>query len=546
MNRTWWKESVIYQIYPRSFNDSNGDGIGDLRGIIEKLDYLKELGVDILWLNPIYQSPNDDNGYDISDYTAIMDEFGTMADFDQLLAAVHARRMRLVMDLVVNHSSDEHRWFQESRKSKDNPYRDFYFWRPQPMNNWQSFFSGSVWTKDEATGEYYLHLFSKKQPDLNWENPQVRQEVYKLMRFWLDKGIDGFRMDVIPFISKRLELLDHPYTDFGKVIEAVYANGPRVHEFLQEMYREALEPYDVMTVGEGSGIPPHLANLYVGSDRQELNMIFHFGHMGIDHGPGGRFDPKHWTLVEFKRIFRVWHEAVGDTGWVNVFLDNHDFPRMVSRFGNDREYRVESAKLLATLLLTLRGTPCIYYGSEIGMTNVMLDNWEEIKDIEARNAYQAAKEKGEDVNKLLQAVNKNGRDNARTPMQWNAGTNAGFTGGTPWLKVNPNHTEINVEAALQHPNSIFYHYQKLLCLRKANPTLIYGDYEELYPDDVRLYGYRRWDADGEFYIFLNFSNKAVDHIFLPKDKKVELILSNYDTDPILLKPWEARIYRVKG
>jgi oligo-1,6-glucosidase len=326
----------------------------------------------------------------------------------------------------------------------------------------------------------------------------------------------------------------------------VYANGPRVHEFLQAMYHEALAPYDVMTVGEGSGIPPHLANLYVGSDRQELNMIFHFGHMGIDHGPGGRFDPQDWTLVEFKRIFREWHEAVGDTGWVNVFLDNHDFPRMVSRFGNDREYRLESAKLLATLLLTLRGTPCIYYGSEIGMANVNLENWDEVRDIEARNAYRAAQEKGEDVNTLLQAVNKNGRDNARTPMQWNASTHAGFTTGTPWLKVNPNYTEVNVEAALQNPNSIFYHYKKLLRLRKANPTLIYGSYEDLYPDDARLYGYRRWDAEGEFYIFLNFSNKAVDHIFLPKDKKVELILSNYDTDPILLKPWEARIYRVKG
>lgn len=393
MNRIWWKESVICQVYPRSFNDSNGDGIGDLRGIIEKLDYLKELGIDIIWLNPIYKSPNDDNGYDISDYTNIMDEFGTMADFDELLKGIHARGMRLVMDLVVNHSSDEHHWFQESRKSKDNPYRDYYFWRPEPMNNWQSFFGGNVWEKDDLTGEYYLHLFSKKQPDLNWENPQVRQEVYHLMRFWLDKGIDGFRMDVIPFISKRTEFLDTNLPDFGNIIEDVYANGPKVHDYLQEMYREALAPYDIMTVGEGSGIPPHLANLYVGSDRNELSMIFHFGHMGIDHSARGRFDSKTWQLSDFKRIFNEWNEAVGEVGWINTFLDNHDFPRMVSRFANDQEYRVESAKLLATLLFTMRGTPCIYYGSEIGMTNITLDSWEDVQDIEAKNAYRAAQEK---------------------------------------------------------------------------------------------------------------------------------------------------------
>jgi len=544
MKRIWWKESVIYQIYPRSFNDSNGDGIGDLRGIIEKLDYLKELGIDIIWLNPIYKSPNDDNGYDISDYTDIMDEFGTMADFDELLEGIHARGMRLVMDLVVNHSSDEHAWFQESRKSKDNPYRDYYFWRPEPMNNWQSFFGGSVWEKDDLTGEYYLHLFSKKQPDLNWENPKVRQEVYKLMRFWLDKGIDGFRMDVIPFISKRMEFLDTNQSDFGKVIEDVYANGPKVHDYIQEMYREALAPYDVMTVGEGSGIPPHLANLYVGSDRKELSMIFHFGHMGIDHGAGGRFDPKTWQLADFKRIFKEWNEAVGEVGWVNVFLDNHDFPRMVSRFANDQEYRTESAKLLATLLLTMCGTPCIYYGSEIGMTNIMLDNWEEVQDIEAKNAYKAAQEKGTDITQLLQKVNKNGRDNARTPMQWDDSLHGGFTTGMPWLKVNPNYTKVNVAESLQNPNSIFYYYQKLLQLRKANPTLIYGNYEMLATTKEQLFAYRRWDSDGEFYIFLNFSSKAIDNIFLPTDKKLEVFISNYQPDPIFLKPWEARVYKV--
>ncbi len=544
MKRTWWKESVIYQIYPRSFKDSNGDGIGDLRGIIQKLDYLQELGIDIIWLNPIYQSPNDDNGYDISDYYNIMDEFGTMADFDELLAAAHQRGIRILMDLVVNHTSDEHFWFQEARKSKDNPYRDYYFWKPEPACNWPSFFSGNVWELDEYTGEYYLHLFSKKQPDLNWENPKLRQEVYQLMRFWLDKGIDGFRMDVIPMISKRLDFPDIDTSDFGKVIVEVYANGPRVHEFLQEMYREALADYDVMTVGEGAGILPQMANDYVGEDRKELSMIFHFGHMSIDHGPGGRFDPKSWELPAFKRVFREWHEAIGDRGWVNVFLDNHDFPRMLSRFGNDKNYRVESAKLLATMLLTMRGTPCIYYGSEIGMTNIELESWEEVNDIEARNAYQMAMRNGIDTNQLLQAVNLNGRDNARTPMQWDDSQYAGFSDTKPWLKLNPNYTNINVAKDLSDPASIFRYYQRLLRLRKANPTLIYGDFEDLAPDHPRLYAYRRKDEAGVFYICLNFSDKAIDFLLLPKDAKLELILSNYTAiDAILLKPWEARVYK---
>lgn len=549
MTHTWWKESVIYQIYPRSFKDTNGDGIGDLRGIIEKLDYLKELGIDIIWLNPIYKSPNDDNGYDISDYYDIMDEFGTMADFDELLAEAHQRGIRILMDLVVNHTSDEHDWFQQSRQSKDNPYRDYYFWKPELANNWPSFFSGSVWQKDDITGEYYLHLFTKKQPDLNWENPAVRQDVYKLMRFWLDKGIDGFRMDVIPMISKRLDFPDADTHDFGQIIERYYANGPRVHEFLQEMYREALADYDVMTVGEGAGIPPEMANDYVGEDRKELSMIFHFGHMGLDHGAGGRFDPKGWTLSEFKRIFNIWHQAVGDRGWVNVFLDNHDFPRMVSRFANDNRYRVESAKLLATLLLTMRGTPCIYYGSEIGMTNIHLDKWEDFDDVEIKNAYQAAKERGDDLDKLMAAANANGRDNARTPMQWDDSPHAGFTTGQPWLKVNPNHTEINVIKDQAAPYSIFRYYQEMLQLRKAHSTLVYGDYEDLNPDSEYIYYYRRYDADGEFYIILNFSSSEIHNIPLPKDAETKLLISNYPTERGFinnLKPWEARVYQVKA
>ena len=357
MTRTWWKESVIYQIYPRSFNDSNGDGIGDLKGIIQKLDYLKELGVDILWISPIYKSPNDDNGYDISDYYNIMDEFGTMDDFDELLEAIHARGMKLLMDLVVNHTSDEHYWFQESRKSKDNPYRDYYYWQPEKPNNWQSFFTGDAWELDPQTGEYYLHLFTKKQPDLNWENPKVRQEVYKLMRWWLDKGVDGFRMDVIPLISKRLDFPDADFSNFAKVVEEVYANGPRLHEFLHEMYQEVCSKYDVMTVGEAPGVPSDLGNLYVGESRKELNMIFHFGHMFLDWGGEGKFELSDWSLKEFKNVFTTWHNALGEEGWVSIYLDNHDFPRLLSRWGNDKEYYNESARLLAILILSLRGTP---------------------------------------------------------------------------------------------------------------------------------------------------------------------------------------------
>ena len=374
MKRTWWKESVIYQIYPRSFKDSNGDGIGDLRGIIEQLDYLKNLGVDILWLSPIYQSPNDDNGYDISDYYSIMEEFGTMQDFDEMLSGIHDRGMKLVMDLVVNHTSDEHYWFQESRKSKDNPYRDYYFWRPEKPNNWQSFFTGDAWEYDAQTGEYYLHLFTKKQPDLNWENLIVRQEIYKMMRWWLDKGVDGFRMDVIPLISKRLDFPDADFSDFAKVVEEIYANGPRLHEFLKEMYREVLGDYDIMTVGEAPGVSPEQARLYVGESRKELNMIFHFGHMFLDWGGEGKFELSDWNLREFKNVFTTWHNAMAEEGWVSIFLDNHDFPRMVSRWGNDKEYHQESARLLAILILTLRGTPTIYQGSEIGMTNVAFES----------------------------------------------------------------------------------------------------------------------------------------------------------------------------
>ena len=543
MQKTWWKESVIYQIYPRSFKDSNGDGIGDLRGIIEKLDYLKKLGIDILWISPIFKSPNDDNGYDVSDYCDIMDEFGTMDDFDALLSGVHERGLKLVLDLVPNHSSDEHTWFQESRKSKDNPYHDYYIWRKEPPSNWVSFFSGPAWEYDEQRQEYYLHLFSRKQPDLNWENPKVRQEIYNIMHFWFRKGIDGFRIDVLPFISKDLSFPDIDPNQFEKAVVEVYANGPRLHEFLQEMNKEVSSQYDVMTMGEGIGVKPHNALQYVGEDRNELNMLYHFDHTTINYGPGGKYDPKPWKLTTFKKIFADWHHAIGEQGWINIFLDNHDFPRMVSRYGNDKAYREEAAKLLATLLLSMRGSPCIYQGSEIGMANVAFDTLEEYDDVEVVNLHREWKDAGKETTPLLKAVHQQGRDNARTPMQWDDTPHAGFTTGTPWLKLNPNYTSINVKAALANNNSIFYFYQKLLAYRKTHKTLIYGDFVQYVPASEQLFAYRRWDDEGDFIIVLNFSDDATN---LPDDIPVgeyQLIISNYDETHEALRPWEARLYK---
>jgi len=553
MDKAWWKEAVIYQIYPRSFKDSNGDGVGDLRGIIEQLDYLQTLGVDVVWLSPIYQSPNDDNGYDISDYYNVMDEFGTMDDFDELQAGLRQRNIRLVLDLVVNHTSDDHPWFQASRKSKDNTYRDYYYWRPEPPSNWFSFFGGPAWEQDPLTSEYYLHLFTRRQPDLNWENPEVRREVYKVMRFWLDKGVDGFRMDVIPLISKNLDFPDVDPKDFNAVIEEVYANGPRVHEFLQEMHREVMADYDMMTIGEGVGIPPKEAKKYVGAKRKELNMIFHFGHMFIDHGAGGKFDIVDFSLPDFKKVFTEWHDAVGDQGWLNVYLDNHDFPRMVSRFGNDRLYRVESAKMLATLLLTMRGTPCIYQGSELGMTNVAFESIEDYRDIETLNAYNAAieqykdhKQKAQKLKALMRSIHQQGRDNQRTPMQWDDSPHAGFTKGEPWIKVNPNYEEINAREALDDPDSVFHYYRRMIDLRRKNPTLVYGEYQVMDGGSEQLFAYRRYDEEGEFFIYLNFSSDRYEGIPIPADKRIRLVMSNYKLHPGAhsLRPWEARVYQV--
>ena len=550
MKKTWWKEAIMYQIYPRSFKDSNGDGIGDLRGIISKLDHLKELGVDLLWLSPIYQSPNDDNGYDISDYYNIMDEFGTMADFDELLNRVHQRGMRLIMDLVVNHSSDEHAWFEASRQSKDNPYRDYYIWKPPakdggPPNNWRAHFGGSAWDYDERTGEYYLHLFSKKQPDLNWENPNVRQEIYRMMRFWMDKGVDGFRMDVMPFISKRQDFPDADFSNFNNAVRDVYANGPRIHEFLQEMYRETCAHYDVMTVGEAPGITPEQANLYVGEDRNELSMIFHFEHMFIDFGPGGRFEPIDIKLSTFKEGFTKWHNALGERGWVNIYLDNHDFPRMVSRFGNDSEYHKESAKLLAMLILSLRGTPCIYQGTEFGMTNVAFENIDDYRDLEIHGHYEEWLDAGGDPTVFLKGVHQNGRDNARTPVQWDASPNAGFTTGIPWIGVNPNYPQINGEAVAADPDSILYFYRRMIAFRKANPTLIYGDYQIIDREHEQVFAYRRFDEERTFWVVLNLTSETVEFPLPIGEPSLRLRVGNYPqegVEPSRYRPWEARLY----
>ena len=542
----WWKEQVIYQIYPRSFKDSNADGIGDLQGIISKLDYLQELGVDIIWLSPVYQSPNDDNGYDISDYYAIHPEFGSMNDLDELLDGLHRRGMRLIMDLVVNHTSDEHAWFEQSRASIDNPYRDYYFWKPGknggPPNNWKSFFGGSAWEHDETTDEYYLHLFTRKQPDLNWENPRVRAEVNKVLKFWLDKGIDGFRMDVIPLISKRLDFADTDLCSFNEIVEKVYSNGPKVHQYIQGMYEKVLQHYDIMTVGEGPGISKSVGLNYVGEDRGELNMIFHLDHMFLGHGPLGKFDPVPFDWDDIKKIFVGWDKAMGDSGWISIFLDNHDFPRMVSRFGNDTTYRVESAKLLALMVMSLRGTVCIYQGSEIGMSNVHFENITDYRDVETLNFHKEFTARGMPTADFLKLVHQNGRDNARTPMQWDGSQHAGFTAGTPWIPLNPNHVEINVEQALADKNSIFYFYKTLLAYRKKHKTLVYGDFHMLPQRSKDIFVYERKDNAGQYLIALNHSNQVQGIELDMEHFQLEIQNLENGADSVLL-PWEARLYK---
>lgn len=553
MNKQWWKEAVIYQIYPRSFNDTSGDGIGDISGIIDKLDYIKSLGVDVVWLCPIYESPNDDNGYDISDYYNIMTEFGTMADFDRMLAEMKKRDLKLLMDLVANHTSDEHPWFVESRSSKDNPKRDYYIWRQgkngDPPNNWQSYFSGNAWTHDPTTDEYYLHLFTKKQPDLNWDNKKVRQEIYDIMRFWLDKGINGFRMDVISVISKR-NYNDTPYKDFWETVNKVYANGPRVHEFLKEMYENVLSHYNVMSVGEGSGIDIENAIKYVGEERKELNMVFHFDIMTMDHGSEGKFDYMKYDFVQFKKIYRKWDERLKNNGWNSIFLGNHDFPRMISRFGNDEEYWVESAKALAMLLMTMRGTPYIYQGDEIGMTNVAFPSIKDYRDVETLNAYRVIEKENSNIEKMLKAIHVQGRDNARTPVHWNNEPMAGFTSGEPWINVNPNYKKINVAKQEKDPDSILNFYREMVAFRKHHPTLVYGDFSMIQEENNRVFAYLREDEENQYLVIINFSDE--ENTFELDDQldmsKAVLAVSNYpEPKPSFfdLYPWQANLYELQ-
>ena len=560
MKKKWWKESVFYQIYPMSFMDSNGDGIGDLQGIISKLDYLKNLGIDALWICPIYQSPNHDNGYDISDYHAIMEQFGTMEDFDELLAQAHERGFKIIMDLVVNHTSDEHPWFIESRSSHDNPKRDYYIWRKGknggPPNNWESYFSGSVWEYDETTDEYYLHLYTKNQPDLNWENENVISDVEKMVRWWLDKGIDGFRLDAIAHIVKAENLPDAPNPTNLPYVRAytLYSNLEKVHTLLRELNEKVMNMYDIVTVGETSGLGPEQALDYIGNKRHELNMVFQFEHMQLDSATGGtgKWELTPWNLLDLKNVMSKWQTVLHGKGWNANYLCNHDQPRSVSRFGNDGKYRKESAKMLATFLLTLEGTPFIYQGEEIGMTNPKFQSIEDYRDIETLNYYQQAVESDIPLDTIMEAIWNKSRDNSRLPMQWDDSHAAGFTTGTPWIQVNSNYQEVNVQEALKDENSIYHYYRELIALRKKHEALVYGEYKLLLPLDPDLYVYTRTLGEEKLLIILNFFDRTP--VFeLPKELNnlsAELLLSNYkskkeDLQEITLSPYEARIYQLK-
>ena len=551
MEKKWWKESVVYQVYPRSFCDSNGDGIGDLNGITSKLDYLKELGIDVIWLSPVYQSPNDDGGYDISDYQAIMDEFGTMEDFDRLLAAAHERGIKIVMDLVVNHSSDEHKWFIESRKSVDNPYRDYYIWRPAKEdgslpNNWGSCFSGPAWEYDKTTDMYYLHLFSKKQPDLNWENPVVRQEVYDMMNWWLEKGVDGFRMDVISLISKAPGLPDYEPESTGYAAYNAGANGPRVHEFLQEMREKALNNADTMTVGECAGVTLEEAKKYARSDGKELNMVFQFEHMEADFDEKtGKWTTKKLDLRVLKEILTRWQKGLEDIAWNSLYWENHDQPRSVSRFGNDSDqYREISAKMLATCVHMMQGTPYVYQGEELGMTNCPFNKLENLRDLESINAFHELTEQGKiSEEDMLAAINYKGRDNARTPMQWDDSAYAGFSTAEPWIMVNPNYTKINAKDQVSREDSVFKYYQKLIRLRHNSDLIVYGTYDLILDDDKDIYAYTRTLGDEKLIVYCNFSENTRE-VELPEEfTNGKIFISNYDdvavNEKITLRPYEA-------
>lgn len=551
MEKRWWKESVVYQIYPRSFCDSNGDGIGDLNGITGKLDYLKELGIDVIWLSPVYKSPNDDNGYDISDYQAIMDEFGTMEDFDRMLATAHEKGIKIMMDLVVNHTSDEHKWFIESRKSTDNPYRDYYIWRPAKEdgslpNNWGSCFSGPAWEYDKTTDMYFLHLFSKKQPDLNWDNPAVRQDVFDMMNWWLKKGVDGFRMDVISLISKEPGLPDKETGINGYATFNVSANGPHVHEYLQEMRQKALNNADTITVGECSGVTLEEAKKYARSDEKELNMVFQFEHMDVDSDEkAGKWTTRKMDLRNLKKILTRWQKGLQDIAWNSLYWENHDQPRSVSRFGNDSdEYREISAKMLATCIHMMQGTPYVYQGEELGMTNCPFNTLDNFRDLESINAFHELTEQGKMTEEdMMAAIGYKGRDNARTPMQWDDSAYAGFSTTNPWIMVNPNYTKINAKDQVHREDSVFKYYQKLIKLRHESELIVYGTYDLILDDDKDIYAYIRTLGDEKLIVYCNFSENTRE-VELPEEfvnKKV--LISNYSdakaNQKITLRPYEA-------
>ncbi len=534
MKKTWWKEAVIYQIYPRSFMDSNADGIGDLQGIISRLDYLKYLGIDVIWLSPVYESPNDDNGYDISNYKAIMQEFGTMQDFDELLNQAHARGIRIVMDLVVNHTSDEHPWFIESRKSKDNPFRDYYIWRngkdeKTPPNNWGACFGGSAWQYDAQTGMYYLHLFSKKQPDLNWDNPKVRREIFDMMSWWCDKGIDGFRMDVISMISKTKEMPDGEQNGLYGDFSPYCVHGPNVHTYLQEMNDQVLSRYDIMTVGETAGVTAELARQYAGEDTRELNMVFQFEHVESD-GKYGKWTDQKMPLSALRKIMSRWQTELYGKAWNSLFWNNHDQPRAVSRFGDDSpQYRAVSAKMLATCLHMMQGTPYIYQGEELGMANYPFQNTQEFRDIESIHAYQEWCEGGHLSHEdFWPCLTFKSRDNARTPMQWDDTRNAGFTSAEPWISVNPDYKEINAKAETSDPDSVFHYYKKLIALRKKYPVIVYGKYELLLEDSEQLFVYTRTYENEKLLTVCNFSNQECSFQMPEGFRNASCMITNMD------------------
>ena len=551
MEKRWWKESVVYQIYPRSFCDSNGDGIGDLNGITGKLDYLKELGIDVIWLSPVYKSPNDDNGYDISDYQAIMDEFGTMEDFDRMLATAHEKGIKIMMDLVVNHTSDEHKWFIESRKSTDNPYRDYYIWRPAKEdgslpNNWGSCFSGPAWEYDKTTDMYFLHLFSKKQPDLNWDNPAVRQDVFDMMNWWLKKGVDGFRMDVISLISKEPGLPDKEPGINGYATFNVSANGPHVHEYLQEMRQKALNNADTITVGECSGVTLEEAKKYARSDEKELNMVFQFEHMDVDSDEkAGKWTTRKMDLRNLKKILTRWQKGLQDIAWNSLYWENHDQPRSVSRFGNDSdEYREISAKMLATCIHMMQGTPYVYQGEELGMTNCPFNTLDNFRDLESINAFHELTEQGKMTEEdMMAAIGYKGRDNARTPMQWDDSAYAGFSTANPWIMVNPNYTKINAKDQVNREDSVFKYYQKLIKLRHESELIVYGTYDLILDDDKDIYAYIRTLGDKKLIVYCNFSENTRE-VELPEEfTNGKVLISNYSdakvNHKITLRPYEA-------